>query len=668
MENDGGLDDLFGTLNEDEGSQEPKAPSSEPKPVEPSSDAAEASALLNAAFIEAATAPIEPLADAGTQPSGPVITPYPVPAAFAPLTPAGPTPPTSSPTGPSEADSPEAPGVVDADAVSGAAAAAGSAMPMTRRELREWQRTHEDGATPPTATGAFNGGTEPDSPVDEPSTPQGPITADLPRTEPVTAAVVNEPSPSFDPAPELRGAEGVDATDAPTSEPATSITDSDLAALAQAPTQPPADDRASEFVGAAAGAASTPPAGPGERPSVVSSAPRQQAGRGFPIRLEPAVRERRRSVRWLAWFLPLVIVLGGVGATGWWAWTNYEDQIREVLGWEIPNDYTGTGNGTEVVVTILPGDFGDDVAITLHAAGVTRSFDAFYDLLLELEQQGEEPSFLPGNYRLQEEMSAQSALDALLDPANRITNAFVIPEGATLPDTLAILAQQTGIPLEEFQAQAANFAQFGLPANAVSLEGYLFPASYELDGTETATSLLQRLVTEMFTRLDALGVAPDDRNRFLTLASIVQKESGPNPEDPPKIARVFQNRIDQGMALESDATVTYGTCVWGPTQGRTPPDTCGTVWLNQADIDDTSNPYNTRALPGLPPGPIAMPGQAALDAVAAPADGPWLFFVAVNLATGETVFSETIEEHEAAAQRLNDWCNSGDPEAASYCA
>lgn len=677
MENDGGLDDLFGTLNEDEGSQEPKAPSSEQQPVEPSADTAEASALLNAAFIEAATAPIEPLPDAGAQPSGPIITPYPVPAAFAPLTPPAATEPVSPPSLASDTDAAGTAGaagpamVVDDAAAAGAAGAAGAAVPMTRRELREWQRTHEDGATPPTATGAFDVSTGADSPVDEPSTAQGPITADLPRTEPVAAAPVSESSPSFDPAPELRGAEAVDAADAPRSEPdaATSVTDSDLAALAQAPAQPAAHDRVGEpFVGAAAGAASTPPAGQDARPSVVSSAPRQQAGRGFPIRLEPAVRERRRSVRWLAWFLPLVIVLGGVGATGWWAWTNYEDQIRELLGWEIPNDYTGTGNGTEVVVTILPGDFGDDVAITLHAAGVTRSFDAFYDLLLELEQQGEEPSFLPGNYRLQEEMSAQSALDALLDPANRITNAFVIPEGTTLPDTLAILAQQTGIPLEEFQAQAANFAQFGLPANAVSLEGYLYPASYELDGTETATSLLQRLVTEMFTRLDALGVAPDDRNRFLTLASIVQKESGPKPDDPPKIARVFQNRIDQGMALESDATVTYGTCVWGPTQGRTPPDTCGTVWLNQADIDDTSNPYNTRALPGLPPGPIAMPGQAALDAVAAPADGPWLFFVAVNLATGETVFSETIEEHEAAAQRLNDWCNSGDPEAASYCA
>ncbi len=168
--------------------------------------------------------------------------------------------------------------------------------------------------------------------------------------------------------------------------------------------------------------------------------------------------------------------------------------------------------------------------------------------------------------------------------------------------------------------------------------------------------------------LNDLGVStdPTQRYQFLTLASIVQNESGPNPDDPPKIARVFDNRIAQSMNLGSDATVTYGTCVWGPANGRTAPDTCGSVWLNQADIDDTTNPYNTRANTGLPLGPIAMPGQASLAAVQTPATGDWLFFVAVNLATGETVFSDTQAGQDAATQQLDDWCNASD-ENASYC-
>ncbi len=668
MENDRGLDDLFGALDDDE------RPESGSESSQSSQSAADA---LNAAFIEAATAPVEPLPPAESvpepvgsepedrepvqpEPSEPAVT-VPEPPTAEPVPAFVVAERESAPAAPAAASAPgDQPGaaaecipVVEAAPV--AEPAPVIAPPMTRRELRERQRageTAEHGVLPAAAAGTGfavqPAGT--DAPAPEPALPQG---AGPRGPEPEASpgdATPEDGRPSFVQGPEAPAPTTEEPLPAEAAPDGPAIADAGLAALATAPVAEPV--RAAE-------AAPSRPLG--------SDAPRQQAGRGFPIRLEPvAAPPRRRSVRWLAWFLPLVIVLGGAGAGGWWAWANHEDKIREILGWEIPNDYTTTGNGVEVVVTILPGDFGDNVAITLHRAGVTKTFDAFHDLLVELADQGQEPTFQPGNYRLQQEMSAKSALEALQDPANRITNRAIIPEGSNLPATLEILAQQSGIALEEFQAEAANLAQFGLPAEAVSLEGYLFPASYDLDGTETAASLLQRLVTETFTRLDALGVAPEDRNRFLTLASIVQKESGPDPADPPKIARVFLNRIDADMRLESDATVTYGTCVWGPQVGRTPPDTCGTVWLNQADIDDTSNPYNTRALPGLPVGPISMPGQAALDAVAHPADGPWLFFVAVNLATGETVFSETLEEHDAAVDRLNAWCEASD-ENAAYC-
>jgi UPF0755 protein len=108
------------------------------------------------------------------------------------------------------------------------------------------------------------------------------------------------------------------------------------------------------------------------------------------------------------------------------------------------------------------------------------------------------------------------------------------------------------------------------------------------------------------------------------------------------------------MNLESDATVAYGT-------GR-----LDTVWTEPEERADASNPYNTYANPGLPVGPIGLPGELAIQAAISPADGPWLFFVPINLATGETKFSETAEEHQDGVDQLLAWCEES-AENASYC-
>src|SRR5690606_9422952 len=120
--------------------------------------------------------------------------------------------------------------------------------------------------------------------------------------------------------------------------------------------------------------------------------PRQGPGGGFPMPLDPPPPARRRlSLRWLAWFIPVVLVLGGLAYGANYAWQNYETQVRELLGMEIPNDYEGTGNGVEVVVTINQGDTGAIIARKLHDAGVTMTWDAFYNLMLELANAGGEP-------------------------------------------------------------------------------------------------------------------------------------------------------------------------------------------------------------------------------------------------------------------------------------
>ncbi len=365
----------------------------------------------------------------------------------------------------------------------------------------------------------------------------------------------------------------------------------------------------------------------------------------------PRTRKRRRGRGPWGWIIALVVVFGLLAAGGVYVWNTYGDKIQDVLGIAPPNDYTGDGNGEEVTIVIESGDIGADVAAKLEKAGVTKTFDAFYELLLA----DDSITFEPGNYRLQKEMSAAAALEALRDPANKLVNQVTIPEGVRASSALELIAAATEIPLEELQTAAADFTQFGVPANAPNIEGWLFPATYQFDPGVTAHDAIKMLVDKMIATLDAAGVAPENRFRVLTMASIVQRESGPNLEDMPKIARVFQNRIDRGMNLQSDATVHYGVA-----------DT-SSVWTSPEERADASNPYNTYANPGLPIGPIGLPGADAINAAVHPADGPWLYFVTVDLKTGETVFSNTLAEHEKAAKRLYAWCKESD-ENAAYCA
>jgi UPF0755 protein len=356
-----------------------------------------------------------------------------------------------------------------------------------------------------------------------------------------------------------------------------------------------------------------------------------------PSRRDLRPRRRKRRLTWL-WVLLTVMAL--IAAGGAVVWTNFQPQIRHVMGWEAPVDYVGSGSG-EVVVTIKNGQIGSDVATLLQKAGVTKTYTAFYKLLLVQDPAVE---FHPGSYKLKKKMSASAALEALADPANKVQNRLVIPEGTTVAGVvkrLAELSQATGITAEQAQAAADDYTSYGLPAEAPRLEGYLFPATYTLEPGMSAHDVFQTMVTKMFQVLDAAGVAPADRHRVLTLASITQKEGGPEA-DFPKVARVWDNRIAKGMNLQSDATVSYG--VSGTTISTT-----------DAEREDKSNAYNTYANPGLPVGPISNPGNAAIAATLHPADGPWLYFVLVNGETGETVFSSSFEEHNVAVKQWQKW-------------
>ncbi|MFJ3392703.1 endolytic transglycosylase MltG [Leifsonia aquatica] len=350
--------------------------------------------------------------------------------------------------------------------------------------------------------------------------------------------------------------------------------------------------------------------------------------------------EPKRKRRWIKPLVVVVVIVGILGGMVAVAYSIFQPQVAQLVNALTPkdDDYAGDGTG-EVMFSIVSGDTGSDIATNLHKAGVTKSYDAFYSLLL---RQKPEPEFQPGVFKMKKQMSANAALIALQDTANRVENTAVIPEGTAEVDILQTVSDATKIPLADLQAAAANPADYGLPAEAKTLEGFLFPATYTFAPGTTAHDAIKTMVDRMFQSLDAAGVAPADRWNTVVLASIVQREAGLK-DDYPKVARVFLNRIAQGWDLQSDATVAYGT-------GNT-----HRVETTDAERADASNPYNTYVHPGLPVGPISNPGDLAIDAVVHPADGPWMFFVTWNLETGETIFSTTEAEHEAAVAKWQQW-------------
>lgn len=338
-----------------------------------------------------------------------------------------------------------------------------------------------------------------------------------------------------------------------------------------------------------------------------------------------------------------------LGGGGFLAWNTFEPSIRRLFDLP-PPDFVGEGSAPTVLVSIGEGDYGDAIAQKLVDAGVTKSFDVVYETLLA----DSSIVFYPGTFEMKTGMSAAAALKYLTNPDNRKVWKVTIPEGLIVGDVLALLSEGTGVPLSEFETVVSDTAQFRLPEEAPSMEGYLFPATYEFEYGATAHAMITAMVKETNARLTDLGVPLEDRYALLTLASVIQREAGSNPDDFGKVGRVFTNRLENGWKLQSDATVAYGT------------GNLDTVWTTDAERADASNLYNTYVHDGLPVGPIGAPGEVAMRAALEPTPGPWYFFVPVNLKTGETVFSVTAAEHGRAVGQLQAWCRASE-ENAAYC-
>lgn len=293
-------------------------------------------------------------------------------------------------------------------------------------------------------------------------------------------------------------------------------------------------------------------------------------------------------------------------------------------------DFAGAGSG-EVTVVIARGDTITQIGTKLQEAGVIASSESFVNAAAVDDRSG---TLGPGRYTLKRHMSSIAALDLMLDPVSRADSRLVLPEGLRLEQTVSIAADATNLPKSDFQKALQNPGQLGLPDWAKDRpEGFMFPASYDLTGDETARTVLRRLVkrfnqasadTQLEQRAKDVGLSSYE---VVIVASLLQAEVA--PQDFKKAARVIYNRLDANMPLQLDSTVSYAL---------------GTSDIAlSADELKTSSPYNTYIRRGLPPRPINSPGEAAIEAALAPAKGKWLYFVSVNPSTHETKFAKTYE-------------------------
>ncbi|MBF4608365.1 endolytic transglycosylase MltG [Curtobacterium sp. VKM Ac-1393] len=406
-----------------------------------------------------------------------------------------------------------------------------------------------------------------------------------------------------------------------------------------APEQPAPEESAPELHPEVAalltGEVPSPAAAPGGTGSDRTDDPGRTGGGASRPPREPRPKRRRGPL--VAGIVIVAVVLAGGVSAYVFAAPKIQQIAAALSGSQEPDDYTGTGKA-KVTITIKQGDIGEDVAATLQRSGVVKDSKVFYKLLLA----SPDVQFQPGSYSLKKQMSSKSALAALQDDKNRVQASIVIPEGTALADIEAGMVSKAGLTKTEVAKAAKDLSAYDLPSGATTLEGWLFPATYPINPGWTAEQYFASMVDTMKEHLAAAGVKEADQEHVIVFASLVQKEAG-LAADYPKVARVFQNRLDIGMRLQSDATVAYGT-------GNT-----HRVTTTDAEREDASNAYNTYAHEGLPPAPISNPGDLAIKAVTNQASGKWLYFVTVDLETGETVFSDTFAEHEQAVAKFQAW-------------
>ncbi|RGC65979.1 putative aminodeoxychorismate lyase [Micromonospora sp. MW-13] len=340
------------------------------------------------------------------------------------------------------------------------------------------------------------------------------------------------------------------------------------------------------------------------------------------------------------------VLLGVIGGGAFYGF----DRIQSYF---VTPDYDGSGSG-EVTVEIKQGALLADMANALYTAGVVKSSKAFIEAA---EANSRSKNIQPGTYKVRKQMSGEQALIMLLDLKNKVTNGLTIPEGRTAKGIYKLLSEKTEIPVKEFEAAAKDPEALGVPdwwfkrtdgkPVKKSIEGFLFPDTYEIPPKATAESILSLMVENFVAVTGELkfadqvqkergGISPYEA---LIVASLAQAEAG-NKDDLGKVARVAYNRVYGEFfcnCLEMDVTVNYYFESIGQ-EGKRSKD------MTPAELDNPKNPYN-RKLRGMIPTPINNPGKEALQGAMDPPPGKWLYFVAIDK-QGHSAFAETYEKHQ----------------------
>lgn len=292
--------------------------------------------------------------------------------------------------------------------------------------------------------------------------------------------------------------------------------------------------------------------------------------------------------------------------------------------------------GREIVVTVEPGSTFDQVATRLHEHGVITNVEYFRLLGRHEQKIG---SVKAGELILHTGWTPRQVLDALVAGKSRLYTLH-FREGLPWWEVARAIEAQ-GFGPAEAVAAAVRDEQL-LKAHRIpfdTAEGFLFPETYFLPAAYrgNAAKTVEHLIESFWKQTRGLWSAQeppvDEVRRVVTLASIVEKETG-KAEERPRIAGVFHNRLERGMLLQTDPTVIYGLGL--SFDGN----------LKKKHLQDAANTYNTYRHPGLPPGPICSPGLAAIQAAANPEEHRYLYFVSRN--DGEHHFSKSLKEHNRA--------------------
>ncbi|MET9732213.1 endolytic transglycosylase MltG [Streptomyces sp. NPDC006458] len=354
----------------------------------------------------------------------------------------------------------------------------------------------------------------------------------------------------------------------------------------------------------------------------------------------------KKSRNGCACLVVALVFAGGVAGVGYFGYQFYQDRFGSAP------DFAGGGNGEQVTVTIPKGATGAVIGQELKRAGVVKSVDAF---VAAQQRNPDGKSIQDGVYTLQQEMSADSAVELMLSDESR--SNLIIAEGKRNADIYELIDQR----LEVDEGTTAKIAEedwksLGLPEWAQNhdnvkdpLEGFLYPSSYPVTKGQKPKDVLKQMVARATERYEDMGVEKKAESlglenpwQLITVASLVQAE-GTSHDDFRKMAEVVYNRRKPGNPqtygkLEFDSTYNYIK-----NQSK--------IDLTLEELRNYDNPYNTYYYRGLPPGPISNPGEDALKGALKPTDDGWYYFISLDGKTSK--FTKTNAEHQKLVEEFN---------------